>query len=130
MNRLQLILFAVVLVTALAAGPASPVFAAAAPTAAGPAYRIAQEAPTASGPARDIVPFAVWMFVGVATFAIILTVFYLFKRRIGGFPANPGWVAPISIMPSSELPGDSDPHEATAPGNEEERQHARVHAAH
>jgi hypothetical protein len=54
----------------------------------------------------------VWSIAGVAIFAILLGVLYLFKRTVGGFPANPAWVAPISIMPASELPSDDDsPHE-------------------
>lgn len=69
----------------------------------------------------DVVPRVVWMLGGVAASAVVMGLLYLFKRRVGGFPKNPAWVAPITIMPSSELPGDRDPHEAgshePAPGH-------------
>jgi hypothetical protein len=48
----------------------------------------------------------VWTIVATLTGALILGVFYLLKRRVGGFPENPSWVAPITIMPSSELPDE------------------------
>jgi hypothetical protein len=66
---------------------------------------------------RDVVPMLVWMVAGVAAAALILGTLYLFKRRIGAFPQNPTWKAPIAIMRASDLPGDHDPHEATAPGD-------------
>jgi|GEM_PF-1133919 len=50
----------------------------------------------------------IWSVVGVGAFSVILGVLYLFKRKVGGFPEHPSWVAPISIMPASELPGDDD----------------------
>jgi hypothetical protein len=68
--------------------------------------------PVARDGGTDIVPVVLWSLVGVGIFATTLGVFYLFKRRIGAFPRNPAWVAPISIMPSKDLPGDVDTHEA------------------
>lgn len=63
----------------------------------------------------DVQKVAVWSMVGVAGGAVILGVLYTLKRKIGGFPANPSWVAPITIMPSSQLPGDDNSgHEAPA----------------
>jgi hypothetical protein len=55
-----------------------------------------------------------WSIVGIGTFSAILGVFYLFKRKVGGFPEHPSWVAPISIMPASELPGDDGDGHAPA----------------
>ncbi len=81
--------------------------AASAFVSAAPAF--AQEGSPTGGTGRDILPPVIWMLCGVAAFAILLGIFYLLKRRIGGFPANPAWVAPITIMPSSELPQDDEP---------------------
>lgn len=72
----------------------------------------------------DVVPRVTWMLVGVAASAVVLSVLYLLKKRVGGFPKNPTWVAPITIMPSSQLPGDRDPHEADS-----EDGHHPAHAA-
>ena len=49
---------------------------------------------------------AIWAIVGVATFGTVLGVLYLFKRKVGGFPEHPTWVAPISIMLASDLPSE------------------------
>lgn len=55
----------------------------------------------------------IWSIVGVTIFGTVLGVLYTFKRKVGGFPEHPAWVAPISIMPAGELPGDdNDGHEA------------------
>ena len=75
-------------------------FAAAAPVAA-----FAQEA-TPGSSEHDVVPTLVWMALGVAVFAIVLAMLYFVKKAVGGFPKNPSWVAPISIRPSSDFPGD------------------------
>lgn len=66
----------------------------------------------------DVVPRVTWMLAGIAAAAVVMGLLYLFKRRVGGFPKNPSWVAPITIMPSSELPGDRDPHEADTHGHQ------------
>lgn len=63
----------------------------------------------------DVKVVVAWMIAGVLLSALVLAALYMFKRRIGGFPAHPKWVAPISIMLASDLPGDVDPHEATPP---------------
>ena len=88
--------------------------AAAEPQTSGPAHVVAanQEDGGAESDSRDIVPIVLWMLGGVAAPAVVLSALYLVKRSVGGFPKNPSWVAPISIMPSAELPGDRDPHEA------------------
>lgn len=75
---------------------------------------------TASGDSgQDVVPRVAWTLAGVAASVVGLSGLYLLKRRLGGFPKNPAWVAPITIMPSSELPGDRDPHEAETHGHNE-----------
>lgn len=72
---------------------------------------------TTQGSDEDVIPRVVWMLAGVAASAVTLSVLYLLKRRVGGFPENPSWVAPITIMPSSQLPGDTDSHHEPAPGH-------------
>ena len=66
------------------------------------------EAPSSSTSPHwsDVKEVAVWSIAGVAAGAVILGVLYTLKRKVGGFPANPSWVAPITIMPSSGLPQD------------------------
>lgn len=61
----------------------------------------------------DARSMALWSLIGVTIFGGGLGVLYLFKRRVGGFPENPTWVAPISVMLASDLPGDDgDAHGA------------------
>jgi hypothetical protein len=73
---------------------------------------IASAAPNSQvgGSERAVEPMLIWMAIGVTISAVCLGALYLFKRRIGAFPKNPAWTAPISIMRSSDLPGDRDPH--------------------
>lgn len=64
----------------------------------------------------DIVKVAIWTAVGVTIGGVVLGTFYLLKRRMGGFPENPPWVAPITIMESKDFPdedtfGDQVPSE-------------------
>ena len=91
----------------LLASMAAPAFAG---QLAGPGPRdipsAAQEG--GNGSVVDVVPGAVWTVVGVAVGGLVLGIFYLLKRRVGGFPQNPDWVAPITIMPSKELPQEGD----------------------
>lgn len=56
----------------------------------------------------DVVPVAAWTLVAVVVGGIILGTFYLLKRRVGGFPENPDWVAPISIEESHTFPKEGD----------------------
>lgn len=74
----------------------------------------------------DVTETVLWSLAGVAVFAVGLGVLYLLKRQVGGFPENPDWVAPISIMRSRDLPaedsdghghGDSYGHDAHAPAH-------------
>lgn len=63
----------------------------------------------------DVKEVAIWSMVGIGAGVVVLGVLYLFKRKIGAFPENPSWVAPITIMPASQLPGDDNQgHEAVA----------------
>lgn len=87
--------------------------AAAAPAAAAPALEVGY------GPGKSVEPVIIWTAVGVAIISVVGGTFYLLKRQVGAFPANPEWVAPISIIRSRDLPGDTDPHEAAAPGQED-----------
>lgn len=63
----------------------------------------------------DVVPVAVWTIVAVLLAALVGGVFYLLKRRVGGFPRNPKWVAPISIMESKTFPEEGDFGDAPPP---------------
>ena len=63
---------------------------------------------------RDVVPTVIWVLVAVLIACLVGGILYLFKRRVGAFPKNPIWTAPISIMLSRDLPGDDEPHEAHA----------------
>jgi hypothetical protein len=82
-------------------------------------------ASTAASGGVDVLPAILWSLAGVAIFAVVMGVLYLFKRQVGGFPENPEWVAPISIMRSRDLPseddahghGDSHGHDAHAPAH-------------
>lgn len=57
---------------------------------------------------HDVVPMAIWSIVGVLLFSFVLGVLYLLKRRIGGFPKDPEWVAPISIERSATFAKEGD----------------------
>ncbi|MCK9520297.1 MAG: hypothetical protein M0R74_14925 [Dehalococcoidia bacterium] len=54
----------------------------------------------------DVVPGVIWTLVGVTIGGIVLATFYMLKRRVGGFPENPSWVAPISIEKSETFPDE------------------------
>ncbi|MCA9824754.1 MAG: hypothetical protein KC482_16975 [Dehalococcoidia bacterium] len=44
----------------------------------------------------------IWSLVAIAAGCIVAATLYLLKREVGGFPENPDWVAPITIMPAGE----------------------------
>ena len=73
---------------------------------------------SAQEPARaeqgDVVPVALWTFLSVVGAGLAGGVLYLFKRRIGAFPRNPAWVAPITIMRSADAPDEGAFGEAAA----------------
>lgn len=55
---------------------------------------------------KDVTTTLLWSIGGIGAGAVVMGTLYLFKRKIGGFPKNPTWVAPITIMPSRENPTD------------------------
>ena len=57
----------------------------------------------------------IWTISAIAVASLIMGILYLFKRRIGAFPRNPTWIAPISIMPSKDLPDESQEPTEIAP---------------
>lgn len=67
----------------------------------------------------------VWTVAGVVVASLAMGILYLFKRRVGGFPKNPSWVAPISVMPASELPDETD--DSQAAGGHAAAGHAPAH---
>jgi hypothetical protein len=54
----------------------------------------------------------IWAVIGVATASLIGGTLYLLKREVGGFPADPDWVAPISVMRSSDSAEESEDYAA------------------
>jgi hypothetical protein len=66
----------------------------------GPTVAHAQEAQDDGDGGIDVVPGVVWTVVGVVAGAVVMGALYFLKRRLGGFPENPSWVAPISIETS------------------------------
>lgn len=58
-----------------------------------------------------------WSTAALSATLIVLTALYMLKRRVGGFPENPDWVAPIQVLYSKDSPdegyfGDVDPNAA------------------
>ena len=114
-------LLALVLVACAAVASVAPAFASAGPV---DRHLNGTEAPTADAPTaigtHAIEPMVLWSVAAIASGSLLLSVFYLLKRKVGGFPDHPAWVAPITIMPSKNFadegtfgPGDS-PGEAGA----------------
>ncbi len=90
---------------ALALALIAPLAALDAPPAEPPAAVIAEQADAGSG--VDVTPVVIWGLVGAAILCAVLGVLYLLKRELGGFDPRPGaWTAPISVMPSGELPAE------------------------
>lgn len=66
----------------------------------------------------DVQEVALWSLVAIAGGSVVMGILYLLKKSLGGFPENPSWVAPISVMRSRDLPGDDNQgHEAHADHN-------------
>lgn len=71
-----------------------------------------------AAPSHDVVPTVIWAIVAVLIAALVGGIMYAFKRQVGGFPKNPSWVAPISIMLSRDLPDETrDAHGAAGHEN-------------
>jgi hypothetical protein len=96
----------VVLPAILAALPVLAFAATVAPSGASDPGVVAQDHSTA-GASHDVVPVARNMILGLIVVGVAGTVFYLFKRRVGGFPEHPSWVAPITIMRSKDFPDET-----------------------
>ena len=106
---------------ALLAVLATVAFAAVSPAAASEASRepapiVRQWQPKAGGaPGQSVEPILLWTIAGVGGGAVVFAGLYLLKRRLGGFPRNPAWVAPISILRSRDS-ADETTFGAAAPG--------------
>lgn len=91
---------------ALALALIAPLAALDAPPAEPPRDAVAQQAADA-GMGVNVTPVVIWGLVGAAVLCAVLGVLYLLKRELGGFDPRPGaWTAPISVMPSGELPAE------------------------
>lgn len=95
---LRLALLSVVVLSALGAGAT-----ALAAETAGAVAPIAGAFAPAQSSGTDVMPMVIWSIVAISVFAVLFGTLYLLKRRIGGFPSNPAWVAPITIMPSKDF---------------------------
>lgn len=69
------------------------------------------------GGSGDTGPRVTWALAAIGAGALVLGSLYLFKRRIGGFPEHPAWVAPITILKSSDSPDETTFGDAPAGGH-------------
>lgn len=101
---LRLALLVALAFVAFSAVPMSP--ASAATREPTPIVRQWQPAPAreAGGSERRVEDPIFWTIIGGLAGGLIFSGLYLLKRKVGGFPEHPTWVAPISVMPSRELP--------------------------
>ncbi len=126
MHRLRIALLATVSASAIAFGAALPASAAAIPEPA-PIVRAwqapRQEHPEGeSGAGGDNTKILLWSISGVAAGGVVMGTLYLLKRRVGAFPKNPTWVAPISIMESKTFADEGTFGDAQSEGH-----HAPAH---
>lgn len=122
MKRTPLRAALLVLVAVLALGAALPALASEAPPDPVPIVRQWRPFPQGGGATggesdSDVWPTVYWAIGGVAAGCFAFGTLYLLKRQLGGFPKNPSWVAPITVMPSRDFPdettfgeGAPDPH--------------------
>lgn len=101
MKTLHLRLALLTVVALIAVAATVPALAAESPREPAPIVRSWHPAEATAGAHGDITPMVLWSIAAIAGAATVFGTLYLFKRRIGGFPANPSWVAPITIMPSN-----------------------------
>ena len=96
---------------ALSLGAILPASAAWIPVEPVPIVRTrAQESPAADdgeSSGQDVNPVLLWSIASVAAGVVVMGTLYLLKRQVGGFPANPAWVAPITIMHSRDNATDA-----------------------
>jgi hypothetical protein len=99
MTKLPLRLAFLATVALLAVGAVLPAFALESPS--NPSITAAFAAAESGG--TDVMPMVVWSIVTILVAGVVFGTLFLLKRRVGGFPANPTWVAPISVMPSKDF---------------------------
>jgi hypothetical protein len=75
------------------------------------------ESGESEGSGHDVVPVTLWSIAGVLMFGLALSVFYALKRRVGGFPKNPLWKAPISVERSATFADEGTFGDAPAAGH-------------
>jgi hypothetical protein len=102
MMRNGLWLAAALLAGVLAMGAVSPAAASVPAREPVPVVRQLQPLQAADDDEREVEPGLIWTLVGVTALSVVGGSFYLFKRRIGAFPRQPDWVAPISVMPAGQ----------------------------
>jgi hypothetical protein len=102
MTRNGLWLAAALFAAVLAMGAASPAGASVPAREPVPVVRQWQPLQAAAEDEREVEPGLLWTLVGVTALSVVGGSLYLFKRRIGAFPRNPDWVAPISVMPAGQ----------------------------
>lgn len=116
---LRAALLAVVALIAIAA--VAPAAAAEAPREPAPIVRQLRPLPNegeSSGGGSDVKPMVIWSIVTVLGGATVFGTLYLLKRRVGGFPQHPAWVAPITIMPSKDFADEGAYGDAPAGGHD------------
>jgi hypothetical protein len=104
-------LFALLLTLAVIAAPAAASTAPDLPAASPATAFDAQEDGGSSftdAPGSGWSAVVIWSLVGLVIVSAVLGIFYFMKRQVGGFPDNPSWVAPITIMPSKDFPDEGD----------------------
>ena len=66
-----------------------------------------QEGTPAADSGTEIEPVAIWTFAVIMMLGGVGGMLYLFKKRMGGFPAHPTWKAPITVMRSKDFADDA-----------------------
>lgn len=103
--QLQLLLLAVA--ATISFGAALPVAAAATQREPTPIVREYDPQERGEGSGNTTTPI-IWAVIGIAAASAIGGTLYLLKREVGGFPTDPDWVAPITILRSSDSAVEPD----------------------
>ncbi len=98
-NQLSLLFVAGVVASILALAAVAPA-AASSPMEPIPIARSLRSEEPSPSSGDDVSTRVLWTVVGVAAGGVAFSALYLLKRRIGAFPKDPVWIAPITIMPS------------------------------
>ena len=101
---LRILLVAILAIAAAGATPALAREARPMSSAAIPAWQPQTEGSGAANSDDGSIDRALWALLGVGIGAAAGGGLYLLKRALGGFPKNPAWTAPISIMRSKDSP--------------------------